>query len=209
MKCYDCAVAGVRATGNRRGESIFLRHQGDLMRVLGQDGAVGKLEASLRAAQACRATDLAWYAHAALANALIAGDAEPPASKLAETRHRLAAGIDYARKIGLPKLEADIRKVQGHMALRDGDTAAAADAAIEVMSIAAMFGMELRVTATLILMGRVAKACGRWEGARSYFTAALQMAEFQRYQLQAEVARNELAAIVVEDSSAGAIASND
>lgn len=109
-----------------------------------------------------------------------------------EAREILEPALQFARAMGIPKLEADVLKVQAHIALEGGETEVAARLAIKCLGIAAGFGMRLRVTGALVLMGRVSAVRGEWTTAQSLLHAGIALGHEQGYQLQVESADREL-----------------
>lgn len=185
QKAYDAALKHLEP-GNRRGWSIFLRHRGDLLRMMNKiSDAERDIAGSVSAAESGGHPDLLQFARIAQANLRLAqGEAQPP--------DVLRPAIELARKLGLPRLECDACKVQGHIALQNGEIEEAGRMAIRCLSISSALGMRLRLTAALILMGRVAAYRGDHEGARGLLRSAMEQAERQGYQLQLEVAQREL-----------------
>lgn len=183
---YDEAIEKLRAQGERRGLSIFLRHRGDLRRKQKRSGeAAADVRDSIVIAESGGHLDLVQYARVAEAN-------------LRRSRHDATANdvllpaLDFARQVGLPKLEADTLKVQAQLALEHGEVEVAVRLALRSLAIAVASGMQLRVTAGLVLMGRVARKRGDWGAARSILGSAIALGYEQGYQLQIEEADREL-----------------
>jgi tetratricopeptide (TPR) repeat protein len=183
---YREAITGLQESGNRRGVSIFRRHRGDLLRKQERiDDARRDIQASIVAAEAGGHTDLVQYSRVAEANL-----------RLAELDQRgqevLLPAIQFARTVGLPKLEADTYKVQGHIALAHGETELAGRLAVSCLAIASAHGMRLRLTAGLVFMGRVARIRGDATAAGGLFRSAIELGQRQGYQMQVEEAEREL-----------------
>jgi hypothetical protein len=108
--------------GNFRGVSLFSRHSSDLQRLLGRhEEANHQINESIAAAESGRHPDLLHYARVAAAN--LNRYSPPGQSKAAwTTTGFLASALDFAQKIGIPKLKADVYRVQGLIALNQGET---------------------------------------------------------------------------------------
>lgn len=183
---YEKALDMLKRQGNRRALSIFLRHRGDLLRKQQQlDEAAADIRASLVAAESGGHLDLVQYARVAEAN-LRRRSGDFAAQEV------LSPALEFARKVGIPKLEADALKVQAHLALAHDETELAARLGIASLGIAAAHGMRLRVTAGLVLMGHVACVRGERSAAKSLLTSAIDLGHLQGYQLQVEEADRQL-----------------
>jgi tetratricopeptide (TPR) repeat protein len=183
---YRDAIEQLRSQGNRRGLSIFLRHLADLYRKERRyDEARPRIAESIVIAESGGHLDLVQYARVAEAHlGVLMGDVT--------ARQVLEPALRFARIAGIPKLEADVLTVQAQIALENRDTELAARLAIRSLGIAGSCGMRLRMTSSLVLMGRVAGVRGDWEAARSILRAAIELGHEQGYQLQVEGADREL-----------------
>ncbi len=94
--------------------------------------------------------------------------------------------------VGIPKLEADAVKVQAQIALAQGEVDLASRLAINCIGIAAALGMRLRVTAGLVLLGRISTVRRKPAVASGLLRSALALGERQGYQLQIEDAQQQL-----------------
>jgi tetratricopeptide (TPR) repeat protein len=185
---YDSAVEELLAAGNRRGASIFLKHRGDLLRRMGKfKEAAEDLQGSVAAAESGSHPDLVHYAMIARANLARAENKLVPIEEL-------VPAIDFARRVGIPKLEWDAKIVQGQIALDQGEFEMAGRLAVSTLGIASSLGLRLRLTGSLILLGRVTDARGHSGGARKLFHSAIQLAERQGNQLLIEKAAEALRA---------------
>lgn len=107
----------------------------------------------------------------------------------------MESALYFARTVGLPKLEADIASVRGMIALDQGDTQFAAQLAIKSLGIASLFGMRLRLTGSLVFLGRVTRMRGELQTAVNILRSAIELAKQQSYVLQLEKAERELTMI--------------
>jgi tetratricopeptide (TPR) repeat protein len=185
---YDSAIEVLLNAGNRRGASIFLRHRGDLLRRMGKFAeAAENLQGSVAAAESGSHPDLVHYATIARANLARAENHAVPIEEL-------VPAIDFARRVGVPKLEWDAKIVQGQIALDQGEFEMAGRLAVSTLGIASSLRLRLRLTGSLILLGRVTDARGHSAGARKLFHSAIQLAERQGNQLLIEKAAEALRA---------------
>lgn len=185
---YRSAIKELLRAGNRRGASIFLKHRGDLLRRLGKfKEASEDLQGSVAAAESGSHPDLVHYAMIARANLARAENKLVPIEEL-------VPAIDFARRVGIPKLEWDAKIVQGQIALDQGEFEMAGRLAVSTLGIASSLGLRLRLTGSLILLGRVTDARGHSAGAKKLFNSAIQLAERQGNQLLIEKAAEALRA---------------
>jgi tetratricopeptide (TPR) repeat protein len=202
---YETALDMLKATGNRRAISIFRRHRGDLRRLQGQvDLAADDIRASIAAAESGRHPDLLHFARIAEAN-LALTQGRSGVYTTASPQKLLLPALEFARRTGLPKLEADAYMVQATIALQQGETDFAGRLATRCLALAAGLGMQLRVTRALLVTGRVAKARGHLAAAQSLFRSVIRLAERQGYQLQVENAERQLMAMGWPSESPGAL----
>jgi tetratricopeptide (TPR) repeat protein len=189
---YQDAITLSSQTGTRRGTSLFLRLRGDLRRWVGRlDDAEHDLRRSAAIAEQGRHADLLSFTRLSQAS-------------LARRRGNREAGLgverilEFARSMGIPKLEADAYKVLADCSLAAGDLHRADRLARSAIAIAARNDMRLRETAALVLMGRVAVAEANLNGARALFEAATRLGRAQGYNSQVELAEQELRKLGVE-----------
>ena len=102
------------------------------------------------------------------------------------------AAADFAREVGIPKLEAEACRVRGAIALRQGELDQARRLAVRALRLATFHGMGLRQTAALVFMGRVERAAGDPGASARILHSAIALAERQGYQVQLEEAEREL-----------------
>jgi hypothetical protein len=193
---YAPAIDAAVASGNRRALSIFRRHLADLKRRLGRlSEARADLDESLIAARSGRHPDLVHYARAAQVNLELAD----PDHNRSLGHESLETTIEFARTVGIPKLEADAIKVQAHVALSRGNTILSRRLALGALQIAVGSGMSLRVTAAMCLLGRVARMRGNWDSAKRFLMTAVETGQRQGYLLQVQDAEHELLRIAAWD----------
>ena len=178
---YSGAVNDLLDVGNHRGASIFLMHRADLRRRLHKfESAESDLRESVAAAESGRHPDLVHYAN--LANAKLKRTGIKPDLV---TLEELTPALDFARRVGIRKLECDAQIVQGQIALEQGEYDMAGRLAVSSLGIASSLGLRLRLTGGLILLGRVSEARGHRRG-RKLYKAAIELAERQGNQLLIE-----------------------
>ncbi|MGH7789842.1 MAG: SIR2 family NAD-dependent protein deacylase [Candidatus Binatia bacterium] len=192
---YGRAINRLRQQGNRRGLSIFLRHRSDLLRKQKRrEAAARDIASSIVTAESGGHMDLVQYARVAEANCQVdAGDIV--------SHEHLSPTLEFARRVGLPKLEADALKVQAHMALRSRETELAGRLAVSSLAIAASNDMRLRITAGLVLIGRVAATRGDRKAAKAVFQSAIELGHQQGYQMQVEAADRELTRMAAREGA--------
>ena len=179
---------------SHRGISIVKRHRADLMRVQGRiKEAEASLSGSVMAAESGAHLDLLWYARIAEANLRRRVDSQSSAGEALES------ALVFARSAGIPKLEAEVYAVQAHVALDHGETEAASRLAVRCLSLGSAFGMRLRVTAALVLLGHVYRCRSQRIAAKGIYQAACLMGSRQGYQLKVEEATREM--LKMESSS--------
>ena len=185
-RLYEKAVGILAPTGNYRGASIFRRHWSDVLRRHGDFArAREEIHLAIGAAEAGGHPDLMHFCRVADANLRLAKGKAP-------SQESLAATVDFARSVGIPRLMADAFKIQGHLALAHGETELAGRLAISQLALANENGMRLRVTAGLAFLGRVECQRGRVDAARSLFRSVTRAGLRQGYQIQVEDAEREL-----------------
>lgn len=180
-KLYNRAIKVLLRVGNHRGSSIFLMHRADLRRRMHRfEEAASDLRESVAAAESGRHPDLVHYTN--LANAKLKRTRKSDLVTLEE----LTPAIDFARRVGIPRLECDAQIVQGQIALEQGEYDMAGRLAVSSLGIASSLGLRLRLTGGLILLGRVSEARGHERGATKLYSAAIELAERQGNQLLIE-----------------------
>jgi hypothetical protein len=110
----------------------------------------------------------------------------------------LGPALHFAQTVGVPKLEAEVYRVMSLNALRDGNILYARHFAMKCLVIALSYGMRLRVTASLVIMGQVERAFGNRQTAISILQSTIQLAEKQSYTLQIEKAERKLVKMTPE-----------
>lgn len=194
---YTIAIRTLGKTLNRRGASIFLRHRGDLRRSLRRyEEARNDIAASIAVAEAGRHRDLVHFSRIAEAHVEVVSDLGRNSPSL-ET---LQPAIEFARIVGIPKLEAETYKVQGHIALIQGEIELAGRLASRCLGIVSGLGMHLRITSTVVLMGDVARRKGHFRAAEHLYRCGISLAQRQGYQSQVEGAERALM-VVQRDGS--------
>ena len=183
---YEEALENLARAGLLRGMSFFSRLWGDLDRYRGlQKDAAARLEQAAAYAEKGGHYDLLAFTHISQAQLSLALGQLGAGARIIATR-------DFARKMGLPKLDADVSKVQAEIALQGGDIVNAEEFGRRAMMLSVRHGMKLRQTAALVLLGRSAMTGGNLAAAKSYLTNALRMARSQDYFLQARIAQSSL-----------------
>jgi tetratricopeptide (TPR) repeat protein len=181
---YSKAIVILRKEStNFRALSIFHRHRGDLRRrqKKDEDARRDQLQ-SIAAAETGRHPALLHFSRVAMANL----------ERNPEARVIIQQSLRYSLAIGLPKLEADTLKVEGEIALSEGETERAGQLAINCLGLACAGGMRLRVTAALILLGKVSAKRNDLKSTESLFRSAIDFGQRQGYQLQIEEAEQQL-----------------
>lgn len=185
-RLYEDAIERLDKEPNGRALSIFHRHRGDLLRKLGESkGAEAAVQASVAAAESGRYPDLQHYARLAQANIRL------KENNLAAVT-MVSGAAEFARKVGLPKLEADAYITHARFALAQGDIDLAGRRTSEALAIASALGMGLRLTGALVLAAKVASVRGYPEQARQILTSAIRLSSRQGHQLRVEAAEQEL-----------------
>jgi tetratricopeptide (TPR) repeat protein len=188
-KLYNKAIKELLPIGNHRGASIFLMHRGDLRRRMHKfQEAANDQRDCVAAAESGRHPDLVHYANLAIAKLKRANERDLVALE------ELTPAIDFARCVGIPRLECDAQIVQGQIALEQGEYDMAGRLAVSSLGIASSLGLRLRLTGGLILLGRVSQARGHWQGAEKLYRAAVELAERQGNQLLIEKGEEALTA---------------
>ncbi len=196
LACYDRSIEELQKHSGTRAQAAFLRHRADLKRLRGDyPGAKTDLIECVALAEAGRHYDVLYGARVAQAHTQADGD---NTNNRREATSLLEMAGDFARRAGLPKLEADVLKIQSEMALERGQLEHAARLASRCLGISALLGMRLRVAAGLVLRGRIAIARGDVSGAQTLLLAARSMAYQMDYQVQVEKAERQLIMLGVE-----------
>ena len=177
---YEMATARLSEIGNLRGRSLFARYRGDLARYQ-KDYARAEqhISESIAAAEAGRYPDLLYFARMTMAHLSSVDDKDRDSIAIEPL-------FDFARRVGLPKLEVDLFRVEGRFALASGDLNRASRAASRALALAVGHGMGLRATAGFVFVGEVERQKGNMAVAREIFSAAAQKAREQGYVLQQE-----------------------
>jgi len=188
-KFYKAAITSLSDSGNIRATSIFRKHCGDLLRMQGKWDEAGEfLQLSVAEAQSGRYPDLVQYIRVAQASHKLANAKEPvPVENLAPI-------LDFARRVGIPKLEWEAQNMQAQIALKQGEFDLAENLAITSLATAAALRLRLRLARSLCLAGEVAVKRKNHRAAHCFFRSARELAERQRYQLLIEQADEHLRA---------------
>ncbi|MEM7204097.1 MAG: SIR2 family protein [Planctomycetota bacterium] len=182
---YNDAIEICEGANVHRGRSIFLRLRGAVhFRREDEARAKNDFRQSIAVAELGRYIDLANLTR--LAEAVLV-------SRLGgETAGSIERVLEFARRTGTMKIEAESYKALGEIALASGDFNRAEHSALRSLSICASCGMKLKMTSILVLLGRIAMKRGRPHASRSVFDAALRLGRNQGYQLQVEEAERGL-----------------
>lgn len=186
LEHYASAIACMTERGELRALSIFLKHRADLFRKLEKfDKAHEDVQRSAAAAQSGRLPDRLQYARMSEANLLRAAN-EPVRIEY------LTPALEFARRVGIPKLECELQNVQGRIALDHGEFELAERLGTSSMSIASVLGLRLQMTSCLGLAGQIADKRGNRKAGESLLRSSLDLAQHQRNQLQIESAERNL-----------------
>lgn len=186
---YEAAIQEAAQLGCRRATSIFRRHRGDLHRKLSMKSEADRdLRESLAAAESGRHPDLVHLAMISRANLRRANNEHV---RLQE----MTPAIEFARRIGSPKLEWEALNVQSQIALEQGELELAGKLTVETLAIASFLGLRLRLAGSLYALGRLNGERGDSPAASRLFTAALQLATQQGNQLLIERAGQAVSAL--------------
>ena len=176
-ECYKEAIKKLNRARNTRAESIFRRHLGDLYRMQRQHNeARREIEGSIAAAEGGRHADLLQQARVAEALLRLSAKEKVGAQELDSVR-------EFARRVGLRKLDWDARIAQAQVALDDRDTEFAGRLAVQCLHIASANSLRLRLTGSLIMLGRVSWARGNIDAGDRLVRSAQALAERQGNQL--------------------------
>ena len=185
-KFYKISISDLSKFENYRGQSIFYRLYADLQRIIGKKNKASDMLAMARStAELGGHLDLLHYARVAAANLDTDKDTKKIMAELLEAQ-------EFARKLRIPKLEADTGKVMSSIALRIGDLDRAARLARRSLSIAAENGMGLRVTSNLVMIGHIAREREQFKVANQVYRSAIALGRRQGYFLQADIAQRYL-----------------
>jgi tetratricopeptide (TPR) repeat protein len=209
---YEEAIQASTEIGNRRAVSLFSKHHADLYRVLRKlPQAREKIRESVAAAESARHYDVLQYARVAeahldytehgLENPVQDFDHAIASAGAASTITTLLEVERYARRAGLAKLEQETLRVHARVVLRQGDVDRATKLTLRCLSIASLNGLGLSLTRSLVLMAQVLIERGETDRARRLLRSTAELAESQRYQLQAEAAERELLKLGIEDKA--------
>ena len=186
--CYDDAIQGFdQGPGNSRAQSKFLQHWGDMML------ASGDLE------EARRTIEQAWAEAETEGHYDLVGFAQNSLGHYFRiTKDYIGARAEYdralsrAREMGIRKLEADVMSELSRLSLDLGDTETALRRAARALRIANEFGLGLRHTHALVILGLATVRAGHIELGRGYLLGALREAEEQGYHLRRREAEEAL-----------------
>lgn len=156
-KRYNHAIKILKRTNRRRAAAFFLRCRGDLHRLLDRsEKAERDLRDSITWAESANSPDLVHHARIALANL------ERKEPKLADGRTigALETADEFARKVGLPRLQYEVNRVQGMIALSNGARYRAEQLAASCLSTATLLNLGLRQTASLAFLGETMVVAG-------------------------------------------------
>ncbi|HYC56290.1 MAG TPA: SIR2 family protein [Candidatus Binatia bacterium] len=180
LRNYTTALRQLQPMLLHRTRSVLLRLRGGLFHRL-QDmvSAERDFRESERLAEAGGYHDLANMTRVSLALFGCRQD-RPPKSKDIEE------ALEFARRMGIPKLETEAYRALSEAALLAGDYSRADVLVHRALAIATSLGMELRETALLVLAAKVAARRGRTVEARALLEAAISLGRELGYQLQVD-----------------------
>jgi tetratricopeptide (TPR) repeat protein len=162
--------------GNQRAQSVFTRHFADLLisedRV---DEGRRLAEESRSLAEAVGCPDLVAYARATIGHVRRAKKEYPAA------RREYEAALNEARRIGMRRLEAEVRSELSRLALDVGDAETARSEALAALRIANESGLGLRQTHGLVVLGKATIEAGNPLLGLEYLEQARRLGERQQY----------------------------
>lgn len=187
---YDKAIDFLSKNGNIRAASIFRKHYVDMLRMEEKwDLARTHLQHGVAEAQSGRYPDLVQYLRVAQVNFDLAQKKEGSVPI-----QNLAPMFDFARCVGIPKLEWEAQNMQAHIALKQGELELAENLVISSLATASALRLRLRLARSLCLAGEIAAKRGNRRAAGSFFRSSRDLAERQHYQLLIEQTEQHLRA---------------
>ncbi|MCP4657232.1 MAG: hypothetical protein GY856_17625, partial [bacterium] len=176
-----------RAGRNRRAESIFCRHLGELMIEKGDDDQAREQIRKCRAlADAANYPDLVAYAR------LSKGRLHRKPATLQDAVREYRACLQLAQKIGIRRLEAAVFCELSRVALDLGDAENARQRALSALRLSNELGLGLGKTDGLVVLGLATLKTGKTKLGKEYLRQALRLAEAQGYWLRGHEVEREL-----------------
>jgi len=142
--------------GFTRGQSIFRRHYGDLLRTMSKSRndkdfleAIDQLKSSEELAMGIRATDLQNYT--LIAQARLHRDMH----RRPEALEKLRRSEEFSRKMGLQKMMTEVLKVRGEVLLAEGEATQAGVVTAQSIAMAKRNGMRLRKISSALIQSEI------------------------------------------------------
>lgn len=180
QKRYDVALERLRGAGNLRALSIFLRHRASLNVSIGKrDDARLDVQSAISAAHAGHFPDLYHYANVVSAK-------HEAAEEPVKATQMLERALLFSRRLGSRRLECEVLRTLGRVALVVGDTHEAAKLAREALGMAATLGLGLQIPATLMVLSEAVERRQDPDAARRLLHAARKLAHNQGYRLRVD-----------------------
>jgi tetratricopeptide (TPR) repeat protein len=174
------AITKLELLGHMRGASIFHRHLG-MLRWQNQDvaKAMEHFRQSEALAEAGGHEDIRQYALLAV----VRSEVKPEERKFRpETLQQLQSIENYARTMGVPRLESDVYRSRGYLLLHQGETKLAGQLAEKALEVAILNGLTLRKITAMILLGRTYQARNHPDACKTLLTRASELARRANYQ---------------------------
>lgn len=155
-------VVGLVELKRSRACSIFYRHLGDLLRVMGNvSAAIDHIKTSITLAQEGGHEDIR---HSSLASLLRCGFLEKWDQKL--ILGQICELETYASTMGIPRLMAEALEIKARVRRRAGDLTEARSLATKALLIATQYDLRLRKAGVLVLLGHIHHELGDVRSAR-------------------------------------------
>ena len=155
-------VVGLVELKRSRACSIFYRHLGDLLRVMGNvPAAIEHVKTSITLAQEGGHEDIR---HSSLASLLRCGFLEKWDQKL--ILGQICELETYASTMGIPRLMAEALEIKARVRRRAGDLTEARSLATKALLIATQYDLRLRKAGVLVLLGHIHHELGDVRSAR-------------------------------------------
>jgi tetratricopeptide (TPR) repeat protein len=188
---YDTALKYLgQVTRNRRAESVFRRHYGDL-KIKQEDykAARNLIDAARSLAQVANYPELIASAR------LSEGHWHRRQKQFPEAMREYMASLEMARKMGMRRLESEALSELARLAYDWGDAQLARQRAIESLAIANELLLGLRQTHDLVVLGLATLRTGPQDLGAAYLRHAKRLADSQNYFLRSREAERQLSLI--------------
>lgn len=190
---YDRCLKLLRSGVNLRAQSIFLKHKADVKITTGEFEEADLLIRNSRSlAESGGFPEL-------VANARISeGHRLTRSGEAVKARLEYTAVLREARRIGFRKLEVRALTALARLALDQKDADGARDLAMRALILANEFGLGLRQSHALVVLGLATLEMGRSELGIAYLRTAKGLADDQGYWSRSREAENKLAELGVD-----------